>query len=244
MFLSTSAYTGNTLAKLALQTLMRRTKTAGLAALFIFAVSYFMTSTSAPISIARTILVYWYEDLTTTSSFGNLLLGSSSIRRLDSSKYLRCGNWANRGIGSSTIPNIETYLKYSQSDIKPKNILIYGGENDLQDDKYKDRVFTTYVSLLENLSLKYPEALIHIVAIKPSMKRKDNWTHFVAVNSSLKTYSESHKHILFHEPEWLEVYESGMDRETNAWFLEDGIHLSNAGYLAFAGPVNTNCLAI
>ena len=76
-----------------------------------------------------TKLKYMLEDVTTKHGSKNLMLGSSTIKKIDQKQYLECGTWLNRGIGNSYISNLSNYLKISPLSISPPKILLYAGEN-------------------------------------------------------------------------------------------------------------------
>ena len=220
---------------------MLRTGYICLAMLVMLAGSYLYVGPSRPVVIAGTTLTYLLADLTGEDDT-NLMLGSSSVQRLEPSTYLACGSWSNRGIGASTIPDIERYLKFRPSGMEPANIVLYAGENDIHQKGQKDKTLTSYIRLLDKISTRFPNSLVHIIAIKPSLARENSWAYFNTVNSTLKTYSQTKTHLMFHEPEWVELYGINFNRENQPWFLSDNVHLTDAGYRAFAKPINSSCI--
>ncbi len=220
---------------------MPRKSFIGLAILAMLAGSYLYIGPSRPMVIAGTTLTYLLADLAGKDDT-NLMLGSSSVQRLEPSVYLACGSWSNRGIGASTIPDIERYLTFRPSGMDPANIVLYAGENDIHQKGHKDTTLTSYIRLLDKISTRFPNSLVHIMAIKPSLARENSWAYFKTMNSTLKSYSQSKTHLIFHEPEWVELYGTNVNRENQPWFLSDNVHLTDAGYRAFAKPINSSCI--
>ena len=121
-------------------------------------------------------------------------------------------------------------------------MILYLGENDLARTTDVESVIALYQSFLKKLFLKFENANVHIIPVKPSLRRKSKWATFQSLNQRLKDWSELDENLTFHEPEWMNVYQSGADQETQPWFLDDGVHLTHAGYLAFAAPINKTCI--
>jgi len=183
-----------------------------------------------------TQLKYAYDDAWAKPTSQNLLLGSSSIKRLNAKKFLQCGDWINRGIGAATIPMLINYLKYSPLSISPKHILFYAGENDIAKGNSVKQTFTNYKELL-NIALRhFPSSEIHIIAIKPSPSRSKAWLSFEAVNEELWQFAQIRPKVHLHAPRWQSAKHLG-----SSAFLSDGVHLSETGYKIFTREVNQTC---
>lgn len=223
---------------------LRRALTICLVAAIVVACVFFARENDRELTIRLTEIRYLVKDYTSDRSASNLMLGSSSIARFKSENYLdpSCGEWTNRGVGSTTIHDTLRYLKLSRTNANIENVILYLGENDLARTADVEPVIALYQSFLEELFLTFENASVNIIPVKPSPRRKSKWTTFQALNQRLKAWSELDDNLTFHEPEWMNVYQTGSDKESLPWFLDDGVHLTDAGYLAFSAPINKSCM--
>ncbi len=181
----------------------------------------------------KTSMKYLYKDAVIGRVNSSLMLGSSSIMRLDPKKYINCVTWLNRGIGASTISDIKRYITISPLSITPPEILIYAGENDISQGLSARKTIQAYKELLLLLRDKYPDSNLHVIAIKLSPSRKSNWDKFRIVNDALKTYLSHTQRSYFHSPNW----DDKGYRNSNS-FTDDGVHLTHYGYSVFTSGVN------
>lgn len=185
--------------------------------------------------VLRTTMQYLLEDTTTKHGNKNLMLGSSSIKKLGSKNILHCGPWLNRGIGGSKISSLNSYLKWSRLVIDPSVVLVYAGENDISDGISRDEVFEQYTSLINQLREKFQDSAIHVIGIKLSPARHSNWDDYRAVNSRMREYATELKGVFFHST-------PGQDPDfVQTGFLDDGIHLTEQGYHLFTSGFNKAC---
>ncbi|MFT6734142.1 MAG: lysophospholipase L1-like esterase [Polaribacter sp.] len=166
----------------------------------------------------------------------NLLLGSSSILTLSSSKGLMCGPWLNRGIGSSHISDIVQYMNLTALAIMPAHIVIYAGENDLSEGKSIKNVFTDYLLLLNVIKKRYPASTVLMVSIKNSPKRQGVWKRFKSLNLRLKELATKRYNVKFLD---ISVLLDGNDKKLH--YQKDGIHLNKTGMALFTNGINSSC---
>ena len=184
----------------------------------------------------RTGIEYFFDDIFTKHPESGLLIGSSSLRYIDQSKYIHCGTWLNRGIGDSDISTLRRYLFFSPLSISPKLIIVYAGENDIRRGASTEITIDSYIRLLSMLRNKYPESELHVVAIKPSPARKRYWDSFYRVNRNIEAHIRVTEKGFFHPGNWAETfYNSSLS------FADDGIHLADEGYMDFIKEINELC---
>lgn len=194
---------------------------------------YYLLHNEVP---ART-LRYVIDDSLLNSTRHDLLLGSSSIQHLDSQRWLDCGDWLNRGIGNSTIPDLVRYLALSPLSIRAEKILIYAGENDLSRGQNVAEVFVHYKDLLKALNQRFEGAQLHLLALKPAPARKQYWSKFFQLNKHLQRLAATQSRVFFYT--YLAPGQtSGYAPES---FLSDGIHLTEHGYEVFTKEFNRSC---
>lgn len=185
--------------------------------------------------VKLTTLKYVLEDLILRHKSYDLMLGSSTVKRLNASVFLECGNWLNRGIGSSTIPDLNAYLQMSYLEIEPSIILLYAGENDISRGFDTEETIVLYKSLIKNLLDKYPNSDIHAIAIKPSPSRVRYLKDFILFNDDVEIFADKLDKFYFHrQPEGQRGY-------SQISFSIDGVHLSNQGYKTFTSGFNNEC---
>jgi lysophospholipase L1-like esterase len=187
-------------------------------------------------NIETDIAGYIQSDQHPSSQKVNLLLGSSSVLTLSSSKGLKCGSWLNRGIGASHISDIVQYMNLTALSITPEYIAIYAGENDLSEGKSIDRVFTDYLLLLNIIKKNYSASTVLIVSIKNSPKRQHVWKRFNSLNLRLKQLATKRYNVKFLD---ISVLLDGNDKKLH--YQNDGIHLNKAGMALFTNRINSSC---
>lgn len=181
----------------------------------------------------QALLHYLWQDMSLPPAAPiNLLLGSSTLARLDTSALHSCGNWLSRAVGNSQLADIQRYLRWSPAQLQPEHILLYAGENDLARARPVQQASQQYMALLQQLMALYPQAKIHILAIKHSPARQQHWPAFAEVNTKLQAYAKL-------QPQ-LHYYDSSLQQPD---FATDGIHLSVQGYRRFLHGVTTLCKA-
>jgi len=186
--------------------------------------------------VFETRLKYFWTDTLIDNSTKNLLLGSSSIARLDVKKYLACGDWLNRGIGSSDISDIKSYIEYSFLSISPANIILYVGDNDVATGTQVEIVISEYIDLISVLKHKYPKSKLHLLLIKPSPARQGYWYKFQLVNKAIIQYALGNANIFTYNDLWSKKLD-----DMATYFVNDGVHLSDRGYELFVLGVNKKC---
>jgi|GEM_PF-3046292 len=205
--------------------------------IFSFVISSYLLHRAAHNEVLWTIIKYIYEDTLIEYESYDLLLGSSTIKRLNAKRYLNCGTWLNRGIGNSTTSNVIDYIEFTSLMIKPSRILIYSGENDISKGMGVNEVTKIYRKLITILIAKYPDAEIHSFGIKLSPKRREHWEAFSIFNNEIDSFSSSVNNMYYHS------HELSVLGYKDVYFIEDGIHLSNQGYDAFIKGFNEKCKA-
>ena len=176
---------------------------------------------------------YVYQDLFQAHEHTDLMLGSSTVQRLNTSAYLDCGDWLNRGIGNSRVPDVRRYLALTFLPIKPSRVLLYAGENDLSAGLSVGDTLTAYRELVEGLLQSYPDSDIHIFALKLSPARRAHWSKFQELNRALQALSQESDRVSFHSHH--------LNGDGAPGFLNDGIHLTDAGYRRFTLEFNRTC---
>lgn len=184
--------------------------------------------------ILKSTLKYIINDHINTSENIDIILGSSSALSLDSRLFLKCGKWINRGIGNSTIKDNLRYIDYSTYITTAKMVLIYAGENDIFFNMDTAFVINQYKKLISGVLIKNTNTKIHLLAIKPSPRRRHYFENFQQLNSAMEEHSQTNKNIFFHSADWTHLSERNL-------FTNDNIHLTNNGYRELTREFNLSC---
>jgi lysophospholipase L1-like esterase len=102
-----------------------------------------------------------------------LFVGSSSFRLWTQLETVfKDYNALNRGFGGATLIDVNRYANEVIFPYKPRQILIYCGENDLPSDTVSaEMLYGRFVTLYTTIRSKMPEVPIAYVSIKPSPAR-------------------------------------------------------------------------
>jgi len=159
---------------------------------------------------------------------GILFLGSSSIRMWDLEKFFPGLDALNRGYGGSYISDSIYYADQILLPYQPRIVVFYAGDNDLAAGKTRDQVFEDYRKMAAIIAEKLPDTDFIYIAIKPSIARISLLQEVREVNSRIREFCQGRPRCFFLD---IDAPTLGPDGKPNpALFLEDGLHLNEAGY--------------
>ena len=164
-----------------------------------------------------------------------LFVGSSTIRLWPTAE--RFPDWPviNRGFGGSHISDVNHFLDRVVLQFDARVILLYAGDNDIGSGKSPEQVFGDYRAFVDRVRAAKPTAEIVFLPVKPSLARWELWETMRALNEMVRTYSATQPrlHYIDVAPPML-----GSDgRPRPHLFIEDGLHMSTAGYDLWTGLV-------
>lgn len=160
---------------------------------------------------------------------GILFTGSSSIRMWkDPAKDFNNPKILNRGFGGSQIIDLienfdQVILKYH-----PKKIVIYSGDNDIQEGKSAEIVFGDFCTLYGMIKAKLPNTEVYYIAIKPSLNRWNKVLEMKKANTMINEFLNYKSNATFVDVFSPMIGISG--KPEKKWFIEDGLHMSDDGY--------------
>lgn len=160
---------------------------------------------------------------------GILFTGSSSIKFWKNpAKDFKNPTILNRGFGGSQI--IDLIENFDQIILKyhPKKIVIYSGDNDVQEGKSAEIVFGDFCTLYGMVKAKLPNTKIYYIAIKPSLNRWGKVLEMKKTNTMINEYLNTKQNGFF-----VDIFSPmiGVDgKPLKKWFVEDGLHMSKKGY--------------
>lgn len=171
-----------------------------------------------------------------TSKPGSILfLGSSSIRLWDLQKWFPGYPCINHGFGGSEISDSIHYFDRIVAPLKPVQVVFYAGDNDIAKGKTADVVHRDFKAFVNLLRESNPEAQLAYIAIKPSTKRWNLAGEMAKANALIAETCQSDNALTFVDIWTPMLGDDGRPRPE--LFVQDGLHLNQAGYKLWSGIV-------
>lgn len=159
-----------------------------------------------------------------------LLVGSSSFTKwTDVQDYFPGYTIINRGFGGSTLKDLLRYAYDVVLPYHPKQVLIYCGENDLeQKGTSSEDVVLRFKTLYGIIRQNLPNTYIHFISMKPSPSRQHLLPLMEKANKEIESFMKQQKRAGF-----INVYHAMLDaagKPKPGIFLEDQLHMNASGY--------------
>ncbi|WP_421829319.1 SGNH/GDSL hydrolase family protein [Larkinella sp.] len=135
----------------------------------------------------------------------------------------------NRGFGGSKLPDVIYFADRVTVPYKPKQIVIYAGENDVASgtvtaQEVRDRFVTLFTKIRKSL----PKTPIVFISMKPSPSRRKFLPITMEANDLIKNYIAKQK-----QAQYLDIYTPMLDANgqiRGELFRADSLHMSPKGY--------------
>jgi lysophospholipase L1-like esterase len=160
-----------------------------------------------------------------------LFVGSSSFTYWkDVQDYFPGRTILNRAFGGSSLTHLIQYADEVIFKYKPKQIVIYCGENDLagNDQVTADTVFARFSLLLSMIHEKLPGTPIIYLSMKPSPSRRKYLPAIQEGNKKIKNLLSQFPHSQFLDIHSVMLTDNGAIRSDI--FLADSLHMNKKGY--------------
>lgn len=158
-----------------------------------------------------------------------LFTGSSSIRLWTNlSEQFRGYTVLNRGIGGAVIADIDRYVEDLILPYKPKQVVLYIGENDIISAANGDSVFTAFQKLFFHIRTVLPDVPLAYISIKPSPSREQFLSIAIRANQLIKAFLAEQTRTGF-----IDVYPLMLDKQgqfRRELFRQDMLHMQPEGY--------------
>lgn len=159
-----------------------------------------------------------------------LFTGSSSIRKWDDLEISFASYKAmNRGIGGAVINDIIFYANDLIFSYKPRQIVLYIGENDLGDEaSTPDSILARTKHLFQVIREKMPKVPVVYISIKPSPVRDRFMAKAINCNQLIKEFLKTDPHTVY-----VDVFSKMITSEGKSMpelFLDDMLHMNRKGY--------------
>jgi lysophospholipase L1-like esterase len=160
-----------------------------------------------------------------------LFIGSSSFNYWkDVQNYFPTHPIINRGFGGSTLLDVISYANDIIFPYKPKQIVIYCGENDLaySDTVTAQMVLSRFKQLFNMIRKELPGISVAYVSIKPSPSRENLMSKMTEANKLIRSFLKTQKKTAF-----IDVYHKMLNKKgkpKEEIFGEDQLHMNAKGY--------------
>lgn len=162
---------------------------------------------------------------------GILLVGSSSFTRWkDVNDYFPGYPIINRGFGGSVLTDVIRYAYDVILPYKPKQVLIYCGENDLAsgDSVTAAVVVQRFKTLFGIIRQNLPHTVISFLSIKPSPSRAQIQPKVKEANKQIRAWIKTQTGAQF-----IDIYDSMLDAKKHIreeLYVQDRLHMKPEGY--------------
>lgn len=135
----------------------------------------------------------------------------------------------NRGFGGSSLPHVIAYADEIVIPYKPKQIVIYCGENDFMNDSVTSEIVEDrFITLFTNLRKALPKVNIAFVSMKPSPSRQRLMPKIAAANDAIRDFLKTQSRTVFINIWDPMLNDDGTPRKE--LFLKDMLHMNERGY--------------
>ncbi|MBS1795186.1 MAG: hypothetical protein JSS81_15110 [Acidobacteria bacterium] len=158
-----------------------------------------------------------------------LFVGSSSIRMWTNLResFPRLPV-INRGFGGSRLADVVYYFDRIVTPYAPKAIVLYAGDNDINDGIAPEKVLEDYRAFAALVRAKLPKARLFYIALKPSPSRWKLAEPMRRANELIKAEIAGRKRAKF-----VDVWSAMLDalgEPRPELFLDDKLHMNEQGY--------------
>jgi lysophospholipase L1-like esterase len=158
-----------------------------------------------------------------------LFTGSSSIRMWNNIQdYFPDKTVINTGFGGSHMSDLLYYLDEIVIKYRPDQIFIYEGDNDVASGKKPAGIMKDTRKLIHQLNKALPFVQTVLISPKPSLARWELRETYTKLNNRFEKYAARNGKIDFINVWPVMLNEEGTP--VKELFIEDGLHMSKAGY--------------
>ena len=167
---------------------------------------------------------------------GVLFIGSSSIGLWKTLKDDFPGvPVVRRGFGGSQIADSVHFAGRIVHPYKPRQIVMYAGENDVAKGKTPETVLADFQAFVKVVHAKLPKTRIAFIAIKPSITRWKLSGKMAQANALIRAACGKDKRL-----EFIDIWQPMLGEDGKPkpeLFVPDGIHLNAKGYALWTSIV-------
>lgn len=162
--------------------------------------------------------------------------GSSSIRMWSSlEEDMSEFDVLNRGFGGSTLAELNHYSENLIYSYSPEILVVYCGENDINDGLDPDQVVQEFKHLQKGFNENLPDSKLVYLSMKPSLARWDHWDAMSEGNEKISKLCEASDRSYYIDISQVMMKDS-LELDSTI-FIEDGLHMNAKGYELWTGII-------
>jgi lysophospholipase L1-like esterase len=159
---------------------------------------------------------------------GVVFVGSSSIAGWQTAERFPRLPVINRGFGGAHVSDVNHFIGQTVLRYDPKLVVFYAGNNDIAAGKSASQVLADYRAFVERVQAHAPMTPILFISIHPSPLRWEYWPEMQWTNALIKSWSADRPELYYADIATPMLAATGEPRAE--LYVEDGLHLSEAGY--------------
>jgi lysophospholipase L1-like esterase len=191
-----------------------------------------------PERLEAEVLAFEESDRSTPPPSGAILcLGSSSMRMWHEHLASDLSPLAvvPRGFGGSTMCDALVYLPRIVLALRPRALLLYEGDNDIDFGVSPEGVRETFDAFVREVQQALPGTRIYMLSIKPSPARWELWPQMLEANRLLALACGGDSLLTYIDVATPMLGENGLPRES--LFLPDSLHMNENGYATWRSVI-------
>lgn len=161
---------------------------------------------------------------------GILFIGSSTIRRWDLPRWFSGLPVVNHGFGGSYLSDAVFYFNELVTPVKPRQIVLYAGGNDVNAGKAPEQVRDDFLKFASIVQHDLPETRLTYVAIAPNPKR---WAIIDQTRAANRLIREAVEAMDSPTVEFVEIEDKLLDaagQPQPRLYVDDQLHFNKFGY--------------
>jgi lysophospholipase L1-like esterase len=169
-----------------------------------------------------------------------LFVGSSSIVKWRDSLAADMAPMAviNRGFGGSHIEYVNRWFDQIVAPYRPRTIVFYAGENDIDAGKSVDRVVADFDAFMARKTQALGKTPVYFISLKPSKLRFAQFPLQSAVNDAIRARAGKRSDL-----HYIDVVSPMLEHgQPNDIFGPDGLHMTPQGYVIWTRAVRAALL--
>lgn len=170
-----------------------------------------------------------------------VFLGNSITDGGEFNELFGMTNIKNRGIRSDVIPGVEKRLR-QVTDGKPKKIFLLIGINDVSHNLSVKELARRYESLVKKIRTQSPTTKLYVQSVMPINNSIGKYKSLRGKEATIKKFNEEIKRIARENgATYVNLWPALADSQGNLKkaYTNDGLHLTGAGYKAWAGSIKS-----
>lgn len=180
------------------------------------------------------------QDQTAPPTTGAVLfVGSSTIRLWGhlQQDFSSISVVMNRGFGGSTMNDCSLLVRDLVTRYKPRQILVYAGDNDLAEGRSPQQVLASFQAFVQVVREELPSAQLAYISVKPSPSRMALMPKIRETNTLLANYVKT-----LPSAKYIDIFTPMLDADGNPrkeLFLGDMLHMNTSGYALWQGIIGS-----